>query len=546
MKVVSFKDDQDNAEGPLTSDAYPAGSATITAGTTCAEVWCATLTVQNLGGGHRGCANSVPGKECSNTSHLTEDEFTHDGTGYAVTSVQVRSGGELRLFLNPDLTTATQSLVLLVGAERFAFADAVTQGVNYRYWNNTGLSWTSGDVVELKLAESTTTTTNTPATGKPKISGAAQVGRTLTAAIGTIADADGLPSSFTYQWVRVDGGAERNIAGATSKTYRLVQADAGKTFKVKVSFTDDAGNREGPLTSNEYPASGVKGELRLMNDNGPTTTGEGRLEVFFRGEWGTVCDDRFGRPFRPNPKDREAPMVDSVAPQFACRLMGYATGAVVSRAGLGITSVSPEPEDGGPKIWLDDVLCKPAPTNWTGSTPRGLQHCHHAGWGLENCTHDEDVHLECTGALGQGEPAWMWGTAAQEAAEEALTAAFEDAPSEPRRVERVHLPYRVQRGGGDNAAGHARPRADGDRRDGDRRRAGGRPQGPVGTDGGARRERSGVDTHAAGPRLHGGGRALHGGRAGAVDGAGPQRAGSGGAGPACGDAAHGGIVEFAG
>ena len=238
-----------------------------------------------------------------------------------------------------------------------------------------------------------------------------------------------MPSSFTYQWVRVDGGAERNIAGATSKTYTLVQADAGKTFRVKVSFTDDAGNREGPLTSNEYPASGVKGELRLMNDNGPTTTGEGRLEVFFRGEWGTVCDDRFGRPFRPDPKDRQAPMVDSVAPQFACRLMGYATGAVVSRAGLGITSVSPEPEDGGPKIWLDDVLCKPDPTNWTGSTPRGLQHCHHAGWGLENCTHGEDVHLECTGALGQGEPAWMWGTAAQEAAEEALTAAFEDAPS---------------------------------------------------------------------------------------------------------------------
>ena len=389
---------------------------------------CATLTVQSLDGGHRGCANSVPGKECSNTSHLTEDEFTHDGTGYAVTSVQVRSGGELRLFLNPDLTTATQSLVLLVGAERFAFADAVTQGVNYRYWNNTGLSWTSGDVVELKLAESTTTT-NTPATGKPKISGAAQVGRTLTAGTSGIMDADGLPSSFTYQWVRVDGGAERNIAGATSKTYTLVQADAGKTFKVKVSFTDDAGNREGPLTSNEYPASGVKGELRLMNDNGPTTTGEGRLEVFFRGEWGTVCDDRFGRPFRPNPKDRQAPMVDSVAPQFACRLMGYATGAVVSRAGLGITSVSPEPEDGGQKIWLDDVLCKPDPTNWTGSTPRGLQHCHHAGWGLENCTHGEDVHLECTGALGQGEPAWMWGTAAQEAAEEALTAAFEDAPS---------------------------------------------------------------------------------------------------------------------
>ena len=37
-------------------------------------------------------------------------------------------------------------------------------------------------------------TGNSLATGKPAISGTAQVGETLTAGIGTIADADGLPS----------------------------------------------------------------------------------------------------------------------------------------------------------------------------------------------------------------------------------------------------------------------------------------------------------------------------------------------------------------
>ena len=150
---VSFTDGAGIQEGPLTSDA----TAAVTAA--CAEVWCATLTVQSISGGHRGCANSQSGEACSNTSHLTEDEFPHGGTGYAVTSVQVRSDGELRLFVNPDLTTATQSLVLLVGSERFAFAHADTKAANARYWNSSGLSWPALSTVDLKLVEASTIAT---------------------------------------------------------------------------------------------------------------------------------------------------------------------------------------------------------------------------------------------------------------------------------------------------------------------------------------------------------------------------------------------------
>ena len=86
---------------------------------------------------------------------------------------------------------------------------------------------------------------NSPATGSPAITGTAQVGGTLTADTSGIADEDGLENvTFTYQW-RVDGTA---IAGATANTYKLVEADKGKTVKVRVSFTDDAGNEE-TLTS---------------------------------------------------------------------------------------------------------------------------------------------------------------------------------------------------------------------------------------------------------------------------------------------------------
>ena len=85
------------------------------------------------------------------------------------------------------------------------------------------------------------TTANNPATGRPVISGTAQVGETLTAATGSIADTDGLTTpGYTVQWVRVDGGTETDIPGATSSTYTLVAADLGKTIKVTVTFTDDA------------------------------------------------------------------------------------------------------------------------------------------------------------------------------------------------------------------------------------------------------------------------------------------------------------------
>ena len=153
---VSFTDDADNAEGPLESDA----TAAVTAASSCAELWCATLTVRSLSDGHRGCANSqVALRRCSNTDNLTEDGFSHGGTDYAVTSVQVRSDGELRLFINPNLTTATRSLVLLVDAERFAFAHADTTAANSRYWNSSGLSWTALSTVELKLVEASTVAT---------------------------------------------------------------------------------------------------------------------------------------------------------------------------------------------------------------------------------------------------------------------------------------------------------------------------------------------------------------------------------------------------
>ena len=57
--------------------------------------------------------------------------------------------------------------------------------------------------------------------------------------------------SYSYQWVRVDADGLSNpadITDATDATYTLVDADLGKTLKVRVTFDDDVGNTE-TLTS---------------------------------------------------------------------------------------------------------------------------------------------------------------------------------------------------------------------------------------------------------------------------------------------------------
>ena len=86
---------------------------------------------------------------------------------------------------------------------------------------------------------------NSPATGAPTITGTARVGETLAADTSGISDADGLSNAaFSYQWERNDGSGDAYIAGATGATYTLVDADEGKTIRVRVAFVDDRGHQE--------------------------------------------------------------------------------------------------------------------------------------------------------------------------------------------------------------------------------------------------------------------------------------------------------------
>ena len=130
---------------------------------------------------------------------------------------------------------------------------------------------------------------NTPATGAPTITGTAQVGQTLTADTTAIVDADGLTNvSYTYQWIRVDGGTETNIASATASTYTLVAADQGTTIKVTVSFTDDASNAE-TLTSAATAA--VSAAPNTPATGAPTITGTAQVGQTLTAGTTAIMDD---------------------------------------------------------------------------------------------------------------------------------------------------------------------------------------------------------------------------------------------------------------
>ncbi len=84
------------------------------------------------------------------------------------------------------------------------------------------------------------------------VTGSTQQGRTLTAT-STLADADGL-GTLAYQWQSSpDSISWAAVAGATSATLRLTQAQVGAQMRVVVNYTDGRGSVES-VTSNTTDA----------------------------------------------------------------------------------------------------------------------------------------------------------------------------------------------------------------------------------------------------------------------------------------------------
>ena len=125
----------------------------------------------------------------------------------------------------------------------------------------------------------------------PKISGAARVGAPLSVETADIEDPDGvdpMSATFAYRWLRIDGAAETPIPGASSETYELSDADAGRRVRVEVGFTDDGGNPE-TRTSAAFPAHGTV-IANTPATGAPEISGSGRVGERLLSLRGDIAD----------------------------------------------------------------------------------------------------------------------------------------------------------------------------------------------------------------------------------------------------------------
>ncbi len=132
------------------------------------EVWSATLTVKDIGNLGLGCSNSVSnGLHCLPSELLTDRDFTYDGVTYTIWTFRVNNNA-LAIETNSQVPDSAKSaLTLHVGNAQFPLAGATT---NHRQMVlfNSGLSWSDGDTVQLRLTAPPSQTLHASISGNPR------------------------------------------------------------------------------------------------------------------------------------------------------------------------------------------------------------------------------------------------------------------------------------------------------------------------------------------------------------------------------------------
>ena len=334
--------------------------------------WCATMTV--------GTVTQSPftyygyGPLSGGYGTLDDTTFEHSGVSYTVSRVRLTDlpiADSVQIALNAFVPRGS---VFNVGGTEFTATVGSERTIvgSYQWDVATDFGWRLDGqkvTVSVKLF-----VTKTAPTGAPTITGALKTGFKLTADTSGISDANGLTSpGWTFQWVRVDGGTETDITGATSRSYELTADDVGKKLKVKVSFTDDESFSETLTSAETATVQGCNDEVRLIRGD---VASEGSVEYCRNNEWRAVCDDSWDK------KDADV----------ACRQAGY-RGANSHTWGSYFANFI------NTQFWLDEVACN--------GNENSLADCSHPGFGvITSCTYQERAGARCRAdAVPAGAPA---------------------------------------------------------------------------------------------------------------------------------------------
>ncbi|XP_010119676.1 PREDICTED: lysyl oxidase homolog 3-like [Chlamydotis macqueenii] len=107
------------------------------------------------------------------------------------------------------------------------------------------------------------------------------------------------------------------------------------------------------------PTHSPKPQLKFRLAGYPRKHNEGRVEVFYNEEWGTICDDDFTLA---NAHSGGAGAGSLVAEKVCTRVCTW-------------------------RIWLDNVNC--------AGGEKSIGDCKHRGWGNSDCSHEEDAGVIC-------------------------------------------------------------------------------------------------------------------------------------------------------
>ena len=304
---VEFDDDANNPEvltsATSTSVVAPAPNGDLCPGDE-TGVWCATLTSE----AYPKQYNPVhAGFQVSRSlGDLSPAQFRFNGVDYEVTELfGATPTGGLAFATTPNLPNDGAGLTLHLqtfGGEygvALAAGDFLSQNSrwNLAYPNANAVGPLSG-VLLLRGALSLSAFINEPtddgteivvrlsrpanadATGAVIVTGATQVGETLTADISGIVDGNGRTKAdaaeagfaYNYRWLRYDADGTSNevqVQDGPGATYTVVANDTGKTLRVQVTYRDDNAYEE-ELTSAATAVIGQGGNP--VFDEGSSTT----------------------------------------------------------------------------------------------------------------------------------------------------------------------------------------------------------------------------------------------------------------------------------